>query len=104
MGTYTNSRIKYRQNGAEVDNLLFLGNNFEGCVRVPDGSSDDGNAWWTIWPLQRHQNAKALLTWYTATNGCYELWQNAVSGAFVADETVPVSQLANSPTVIGGPP
>jgi len=104
MGTYTTSRIKYRQTGTEFDELLFLGNNFEGCVRVPDGSSDDGNAWWTIWPLQQHNNAKELLIWYTATNGCYELWQNADTGAFVGDETVPVDEITDIPTVIGGPP
>jgi hypothetical protein len=103
MGTYTSDRIKYRKPGADIHQLLFLGNKFEGCVRVEDGSADDGNMWWTIWPLARHENAKALLIWYTATNGCYELWAKTADGTFVANETVPVDQLADKPKIIGGP-
>jgi len=102
MGTYNASRLKYRQSGADVQMLRFLGNNFEGCVRVEDGSADDGNAWWTIWPLARHDNAKALLIYYTGINGCPEQWQK-LDGTFVGSETVPVTQLANTPKVIGGP-
>ncbi len=103
MGTYTTDRIKYRQSGPDIQKLLFLGNNFEGCVRVEDGSADDGNIWWTIWPLARHESAKALLIYYTGVNGCPERWVRTADGAFVANETVPVSQLADKPKVIGGP-
>lgn len=100
MGTYTAHRFKYRQLGADVHKLLFVANNFEGCVRVEDGSSDDGNMWWTIWPLERHENAKTLIIYYTAI--CSELWER-LDGTFVAGETLPVDQLADKPKVIGGP-
>jgi hypothetical protein len=103
MGTYTTHRLKYRQPGTDPQILRFLGNNFEGCVRVEDGSADDGNAWWTIWPLKRHDSAKALLIYYAGINGCPERWEKLVDGTFVAGETVPVAQLADKPKVIGGP-
>jgi hypothetical protein len=102
MGTYNATRFKYRQPGADIQVLRFLGNNFEGCVRVEDGSADDGNMWWTIWPLARYENAKALLLYYTGINGCTEQWEK-LEGTFVASETVPAAQLANTPKVIGGP-
>jgi hypothetical protein len=102
MGTYTTDRLKYQQVGSNLEKLAFLGNNFEGCVRVEDGSGDDGSTWWTIWPLEQHQNAKALIIWYTGTYGCYEQWQT-LSGAVLGTEDVPVDQLANKPKVIGGP-
>jgi hypothetical protein len=103
-GTYLSStRLKYRQVGSEVHKLLFFGNNFEGCVRVEDGSADDGNTWWTIWPLKRHENAKALIIYYTAdVVGCPERWEKT-DGTWVADETVPIDHLADKPKVIGGP-
>jgi hypothetical protein len=103
MGTYTTHRLKYRQSGADTHILRFLGNNFEGCVRVEDGSADDGNAWWTIWPLKRHDSAKALLIYYAGINGCPEQWEKLIDSTFVAGETVPVAQLADKPKVIGGP-
>jgi hypothetical protein len=104
MGTYTTARMKYRQDTNAIRQLAFLGpNNFEGCVRVEDGSSDDGNTWWTIWPLEQHQNAKALIIWYTGIYGCTEQWQEYMTGKRVSDETVPVGQLADKVKIIGGP-
>jgi len=100
MGTYTSHRLKYRQPGEDVHRLIFVGNNFEGCVRVEDGSADDGNMWWTIWPLGRYDNAKALMIGYTAQ--VPELWEK-LDGTFVADETLPVDHLANKPKILDGP-
>jgi hypothetical protein len=103
MGAYATTRLKYRKLRSDVLRLLFLGNNFEGCVRVEDGSADDGNVWWTIWPLARHDNAKALITYYTGTGGgCPEQWEK-LDGTFTANETVPVDQLADRVKIIGGP-
>lgn len=99
-GTYTTHRLKYRRPGADVHKLLFVGNNFEGCIRVEDGSADDGNMWWTIWPVERYENAKALIIGYSAQ--VPELWEQ-LDGTFVADETVPVDQLADKPKFLGGP-
>ena len=103
-GTYLSStRLKYRQVGSDIHKLLFLGNNFEGCVRVEDGSADDGNTWWTIWPLAQYDNAKALIIGYTGADGsCPERWET-YDGTFVEDETVPVDHLADRVKIIGGP-
>lgn len=100
MGTYTAHRLKYRQPGADVHKLLFVGNNFEGCIRVEDGSADDGNMWWTIWPLARHETAEALL--YDYSQQCPEQWEK-LDGTFIAHEAAPFDQLPHKPKIIGGP-
>ena len=100
MGTYTTSRFKYRQPGADIHKLMFAGNNFEGCVRIEDGSADDGNVWWTIWPLERYDNAKDMLIGFSSQ--VPELWET-LNEIFVAYETLPVDQLAIKPKIIGGP-
>lgn len=100
VSTYTDDRIKYRMPGADVHQLVFVGNYFEGCVRVEDGSADDGNAWWTVWPRQKHDTAKALLIWYDASYR--EQWVKQ-DWTVIENETVPVGQLADKPKILGGP-
>ncbi len=100
---YTDNRFKWRklQDGS-IQKLIFKGNNFEGNIRVEDDSVDDGNAWWTIWPLKQHNNAKELIQWYV--NSLPQFWYTT-SGSVGSSGTVsvPTSHLANKPKIIGGP-
>ncbi len=99
VSTYTDSRKKYRFSSGCIQDEIFQGNNFEGNIRVEDGSTDDGNAWWTIWPLKQHNNAKELLQWYASSH--VQFW----TGTCGTSGTVPVpaGNLANKPKIIGGP-
>ncbi|MDZ4200104.1 MAG: hypothetical protein U1E27_12565, partial [Kiritimatiellia bacterium] len=92
-------RVKRRKPEAVVHELRFDGNAYEGCIRVEDGSEDDGNTWWTVWPREKHDTAKALLGWYAATYT--QIWIEENEGPWVADETVPPG-LPNKPKLLGG--
>ena len=104
MGTYTTShRLKYRQVDSTVHKLRFLGNNFEGCVRIDDGSADDGSMWWTIWPLGQYENAKALIIDYTGDGGdCPQRWE-LLNETFIEAVDVPTNNIADRVKILGGP-
>lgn len=64
VSSYTGDKTKWRMSGiGNLQKLMFMNNDFEGCLRVQDNSAD-GNAWWTVWPYGKHDTAKALLNWH----------------------------------------
>lgn len=95
------TRMKTRPSNGDAEILIFSGNNFEGCLRVPQpGDSDgDGNVWWTVWPEAKHNNARELLTWYAA--GYPQQW--VIGTNVVESVAVPQAHLDVMPTIIGGP-
>ncbi|HQJ52822.1 MAG TPA: hypothetical protein PKW05_13695, partial [Anaerolineae bacterium] len=89
---------------APLQHLVFLGNHFEGCFRVEDGSEDDGNMWWVVSPYARpFSTARDLLRWYADENP--QLWRYEEDG-YVDGEPVPVPSdafLFPRPKILGGP-
>lgn len=109
VSTYTTDRSKERLVTGNIQDLIFEGNNFEGCVRIEDGSADDGNVWWTVWPRVQHNTSKALLVWYDGTasrpshshNGYYQYWSGTDS--HTNHVAVPTGSLSDTPKILGGP-
>ncbi len=98
---YPGHRFKRRVSGC-TQKLIFPGNNFEGNLRIEDGSADDGNQWWTIWPFKKHATAKALLKWYASSTGS-QYWYSLSWCSNGPTVPIPTAQLANKPKIIGGP-
>ncbi len=98
MSYYTGSRLKSRKIGADVHELVFAGNNFEGGLRVEDGSADDGNMWWTVWRYKQHKHARAYLSWYDRLHK--QRWVK-LDGTVVANVAVPA--LPPRVKMVGGP-
>ncbi len=101
VGTYSPSsgRMKYANMDGYIKRLMIdLNNNFEGNLRVEDGSADDGNVWWTIWPFQKYNNAKELLKSYSNNGQCW-----GYTNGCDPSEPIPNQYLDNKPKVIGGP-
>lgn len=95
------SKKKYRLSGGDIHQLKFEGNNFEGCLRVEDGSAGDGNVWWTVWEEGRHETARELLDWYHGLHP--QAWQE-LDYDHVEDCPPPINLLNDRPTILGGPP
>ena len=101
---------KDEQGNDEEQWLVFVRNNYEGCVRVDDGSTDDGYAWWTVYPRKSCGNAREVLEAMVAPLpggfACPEVWVRAEPprfGLHRADEQVP-DGLPAKPTLLGGTP
>ncbi|MFM1945072.1 MAG: hypothetical protein RI897_4054 [Verrucomicrobiota bacterium] len=84
--------------------LVFEQNNFEGCVRVTDGSTDDGSAWWTIYPLRAFSTSKLLFTWYGTEGAPPQQWVDNTTLLKDRDEPLPLGLLGNRPSSLGGGP
>ena len=102
MSTYTGSKNKYRKPGADVHELLFRENNFEGGLRVEDGivgEKEDGNRWWAVLPYSHPKSlAREFLAWYAA--GWNQRWEK-LDGTVVGIVAVPA--LPAKVKMVGGP-
>jgi len=97
---YLGSKAKTQIVSGETWSLLFIGNNFEGCLRVEDGSEDDGNRWWTVMPVHECSTTKELLIWYDEELEFEQGWYYVSER--MQDEDVPTDELENKPKILGG--
>ncbi|HOS95522.1 MAG TPA: hypothetical protein PLQ54_19575, partial [Armatimonadota bacterium] len=107
VSNYRDMRLKTKDVGGAFTALMFqdlpVYSAHEGCLRVEDGSADDGNQWWTVWPFAAHGTAKDLLIWFVETRGHPQRWFVNGSGFQPGTVDIPKDLIYPCPKILGGP-